>query len=334
MKLNFLVALLFITCEMASAAPPRATLVSVQKLWDKSPHCAFTDLVYWKGQFVCAFREGRSHMAADGRIRVLTSPDGETWTPAAELTLAGFDLRDAGLSITPENRLMLNGGAATRKKDKDHAPTGTFVAFSEDGKTWTEPVVVQEPGRWLWRVKWQDGKAYGISYAAGTQSDGKMATQLLTSEDGLKYTPLVANLASDGWPTEAAVRFAKDGTIYALQRRDGKPLYKSALLGVSRPPYKEWEWHDLGVFVGGPNFIQLPSGQWIAAGRFFDGGVAKTKLAALDVEAKTIEPILELPSGGDSSYPGLVWRDDLLWVSYYSSHEGKTNVYLAKVQIE
>src|SRR4051794_4622318 len=108
MKTNIWAAILFSFCTVASAATPRATLVSVQKLWDKSPHCAFTDLVYWKGQFVCAFREGRSHMASDGKIRVLTSPDGETWTPAAEIALAGFDLRDAGLSVTPDNRLMLN----------------------------------------------------------------------------------------------------------------------------------------------------------------------------------------------------------------------------------
>ncbi|MEK8105428.1 hypothetical protein NKG94_10170 [Micromonospora sp. M12] len=32
--------------------------------------------------------------------------------------------------------------------------------------------------------------------------------------------------------------------------------------------------------------------------------------------------LVALPSGGDTSYPGLVWHDDLLWVSYYSSHEG------------
>ena len=88
--------------------------------------------------------------------------------------------------------------------------------------------------------------------------------------------------------------------------------FPSAFFGVSKPPYTEWQWHDLGMFVGGPNFIQMPVGQWIAAGRFYNGDTPKTKLAALDVEKKTIEPILELPSGGDTSYPGLVWHDDAL----------------------
>jgi hypothetical protein len=90
----------------------------------------------------------------------------------------------------------------------------------------------------------------------------------------------------------------------------------------------------LGVHVGGPNFIQLPSGKWVAAGRFYDGDVPKMKLAWLDVDKPSVEPVLELPSGGDCSYPGLVWHDDTLWVSYYSSHEGKTKIYLANVRVE
>ena len=43
------------------------------------------------------------------------------------------------------------------------------------------------------------------------------------------------------------------------------------------------------------------------------------------------EPALTLPSGGDTSYAGMVWHDGLLWVSYYASHEGKSAIYLARV---
>ncbi|MBT5884330.1 MAG: exo-alpha-sialidase, partial [Planctomycetaceae bacterium] len=32
-------------------------------------------------------------------------------------------------------------------------------------------------------------------------------------------------------------------------------------------------------------------------------------------------------------YPGLVMHNGLLWISYYSSHEQKTSIYLAKVRI-
>ena len=45
------------------------------------------------------------------------------------------------------------------------------------------------------------------------------------------------------------------------------------------------------------------------------------------------EPVLTFPSSGDNSYPGFVWHDGLLWMSYYSSHEGKTSIYLAKIKV-
>ena len=201
-------------------------------------------------------------------------------------------------------------------------------------ETWTKPDIVSEPGRWLWRVKWQDGKAYGISYSSSRGPLGESQTSLMVSDDGVIYRELAPKIFSEGTPTEATLRFDDDGTMYCLQRRDGKPAPKSAFLGSSRPPYTEWKWHDLNKFIGGPNFIRLPSGQWVAAGRFFHGKTTKTDLASLDVEKSSVEPILTLPSGGDTSYPGLLWHENVLWISYYSSHEGKTNIYLAKVRVE
>ena len=29
----------------------------------------------------------------------------------------------------------------------------------------------------------------------------------------------------------------------------------------------------------------------------------------------------------------MVWHQGLLWISYYSSHEGKSSIYLAKVRL-
>ncbi len=48
------------------------------------------------------------------------------------------------------------------------------------------------------------------------------------------------------------------------------------------------------------------------------------------------DPALTLPSRGDNSNPGLVWNPDdkLLWMSYYSSHEGKTSIYLTKIRFD
>jgi hypothetical protein len=316
------------------AAPPHAELLSVTKISDRAPHSAFTDLIFWKGQFICAFREGRGHMSSDGKIRILSSPDGNTWKSVALLELKDYDLRDASLSVMPDGRLMLNGGASRRPKDGDHTPTENFVAFSDDGTSWTTPVQKEfvEPGRWLWRVTWnRHGKAYGVLYQAG---GGANASSLLVTSDGQDYQKLVPTLLDNGRPTEAVLRFDDQENLYCLQRRDGQPPANTAMLGMSTPPYTNWEWHDLGQFLGGPNLIHLPGGDWIAGGRMIRDGKPKTVLAKLDVVKHALEPILELPSGGDTSYPGFVLRDGILYVSYYSSHEGNGRIYFAKVKLQ
>ena len=35
-------------------------IVEIRKIWDAAPHNAFTDLERFKGEWYCAFREGRS----------------------------------------------------------------------------------------------------------------------------------------------------------------------------------------------------------------------------------------------------------------------------------
>jgi len=326
-----LAVLIWSVAAQAFADPPTAELIEVTKIWDRAPHSAFSDLICWRDRFVCAFRDGRGHVSADGKIRVLTSADADAWQAAAVIELAGHDLRDASLSITPDDRLMLIGGAAPRPKDGDRAPTGTFVAFSEDGTNWMPPKIIVPPGRWLWRVTWREGKVYGVSYAT---PEGRPFTALLASDDGTHFRALVPQWLGEGYPTEAVLRFGDDGVIVCLQRRDGAAPDNSAYIGISKPPYSEWQWHDLKIHLGGPNLIRIPSGRWIAAGRIHRDDGPKTELAWLDVEQKSLQPILQLPSGGDTSYPGLVWHDGMLWVSYYSSHEGKACIYLAKVQIE
>ena len=47
----------------------------------------------------------------------------------------------------------------------------------------------------------------------------------------------------------------------------------------------------------------------------------------------TSSAILALPSAGDTSYASMVFHDGLLWISYYSSHEDGTNIYLAKIRL-
>jgi hypothetical protein len=309
----------------AAPAPVTAEIVAVRRIWDRAPHNAFTDLVRHGDEWFCAFREGKAHVSDDGRLRVIRSTDGRTWDSAPLVELAGYDLRDAGVSTMPDGRLMLLGGATVVGPPR--GGTATFVSFSNDGARWTPPRIVLDPGRWLWKATWHEGTAYGVAYA----TSGAGPSALMISKDGRAFREHVAPLLDQGWPTEARLRFDLDGTAYCLHRRD-KSESNTAMLGRAAPPYADWKWRDLGAFLGGPNFIRTPQGHWIAVGRLLDGG-ARTSVLWLDVDRGAMTELARLPSGGDNSYAGLQWYDDMLWISYYSSHEARTSIYLATVKI-
>lgn len=322
-------------------AGDKPEIVSNQMIWNQGKHNAFTDLIRWRDTWYCTFRESDAHVGGDGKIRVLESPDGKAWKSAALLVEDGIDLRDPKLSVTPKDQLMLVMGGSVYHGGRTLLGRQPRVAFSSDGRTWTVAQRVLGEGDWLWRVTWHKGRAYGTSYRLPKRPDaGKIAAtresgksdpsdwklDLLVSDDGIHYES-ITRLDVPGHPNETTLRFLADDEMVALVRRETG----NGWIGVSRPPYRDWKWHETGYRFGGPNCIVLPAGSMWAAGRCHLPGGTKTILARMGAEA--YEPVLTLPSGGDTSYPGLVWHDNLLWMSYYASHEGKSSIYLATIRL-
>lgn len=321
---------------LSAAEPAGAKIVEVRKIWDKTPHSAFTDLIRLNDRWYCSFRVGQGHVSKDGSLQVITSSDGQTWESAALLSDT-MDLRDPKLSITPQGELMMVGAKAYHKPG-DPFVRQSIVSFSKDGREWSKPLDVADRDYWLWRVTWHKGTAYGTAYRSfgvGAQTTQLAGTQrearLYKSTDGRKFETLVASAYTEGFPNEGTVLFMPDDTCYWLLRRDDKA--KTSVLGTSHPPYTDWSWKETGTKIGGPNFIRLPDGRLVAVVRLYDKKV-RTALCWLDPEQAKLTEFLTLPSGGDTSYTGLVWHEGLLWISYYSSHEGKTSIYLAKVAFD
>lgn len=295
------------------------------RIWDSAPHSAFTDLIRFKGRWVCTFREGRGHVSSDGAIRVIGSKDGVKWESMALLKQPNLDLRDPKITVTPEGQLMITAAAAHRATDNQrNVDHDSMVFFSKDGKAWTEPSKIGEHNYWLWRATWFKKQVLMVGYPTVSPNDG--ATRLFSSSDGKRFEVLVPALVKEGFPNESTVIFRKDGTAFCLMRRDGKGF--NGLLGTARPPYKEWTWADVGARVGGPNFVELGDGRLIGVVRLYDG---KTRTSIVELKAGGgIKELEKLPSSGDSSYAGIVNYKGELWISYYSSHEGKTAIYLAR----
>jgi hypothetical protein len=328
-----LLGLIVLACTaMPAFAEEGLRLIEVKKVWDRAPHNAFTDLRRFEGRWYLTFREAPVHTVpevgqAPGKARVLVSDDGEQWQSAALLEAGeNQDVRDPKLSVTPDGRLMLLAAIAPHKQPGVRQP---LVWFSNDGQTFEGPQRVAERGWWLWRITWgPDDRAYGVSY--GSVPDKGRVTRLYLTTDGQNYQTLLPQFTDVTGTNETTIRFLHNGTALALVRRDGGS--HRARLGQARHPYTDWSFQPLDVRLGGPNFIQLPDGRLIGAARFYQPK-PHTAVFWLDREKGQVTKALTLPSGGDTSYPGLVWHEDRLWVSYYASHEGKTSIYLAEIAV-
>lgn len=178
----------------AQGKPDSLTLIKVQKIWDKAPHNAFTDLIWHSGRFFCVFREGKNHVSPDGALRVITSADGEKWESAALITSENSDLRDAKITVTPSGKLMLSGAEALH--DKSVHTHQSLVWFSDDGFKWSKKHEIGDPDFWLWRTTWHNQKAYNFGYGCGE----KKSLRLYKSNDGKTFETLVENLNIDGYP--------------------------------------------------------------------------------------------------------------------------------------
>ena len=96
---------------------------------------------------------------------------------------------------------------------------------------------ILEPKDWLWRVTWHNGKAYGVSYRS---EDDERTAALFESIDGINYNKIVT-WDIFGHPTKTTLRFLETDEMIALVRRD-EVGNRNAYVGISSPPYNEWEW--------------------------------------------------------------------------------------------
>jgi hypothetical protein len=319
------IALPIARCDEPQSGRP--VLVESRRIWNRAPHNAFTDLLRYQDRWYCVFREGKAHVSPDGALRVITSEDGSKWESLALVESSEYDLRDAKLTVTPNNELMLNGAGMIADADVRYFSRTWFS--SDAGRTWDSGRQIGDPGFWLWRTQWHQKTAYSFGYS--TERDRtKRKLRLYRSKDGRKFETHVKQLTAPAGCGEDRILFLKDGSALCLLRHETGD--KMAQLGTSKPPYTDWTWRDLNLRIGGPNMIQLPDGRILAVTRLYAGGT-RTSLSWLDVENGKLTEVLKLPSGGDTSYAGLVLHEGLLWISYYSSHEGRTSIYLAKVKI-
>ena len=159
-------------------------------------------------------------------------------------------------------------------------------------------------------------------------------TALYRTKDGMNYQVVLPALPLPPLACEVTIRFKPDDTMVLLAREGS--MSRRGFLCLAKPPYRIFKVHSVAHGMGGPNLLYLGKDKWLVGTREYPyerpagkKGMA-TVLLRVD-ETGAFRRLLELPSGGDTSYPGFLLQNRTLWISYYSSHQGKTSIYLARL---
>ncbi|WP_100656284.1 hypothetical protein [Alteromonas flava] len=313
----------------------KLSLQWLKRVTFKHNHSAFTDLIEFKTNLWLCFREATNHISGDGKIVVLQlRADGSVISRYA-LNLPGADLRDPKLSVTPMGELLLLAYARFTDNDNRTLRTDNVAWTSQSGLSWSSPISLGPNTWWLWRIRWdtQNNQAFGLAYNRRANRIDLYAGN--PKRHMQRVYPGVLSLSKHGlgYPNESDLHIADDGQLHALVRRDADSFH--AMLGTARAPYTHWHWRDLGCYIGGPVWFALDKKNFIVAGRTWNGKTMITRLWQLNIDTARLLPLLDLPSGGDNSYPGLVVRGHTLYVSYYSSHHDNcSEIYLAALTLE
>jgi len=204
-------------------------------------------------------------------------------------------------------------------------------------------------GHYIWKANTFNGRAYlcgrrNREFDIKARGEGAtVESAMLESDDGLIWR--TRTLFQEVRGDETAFQFGPKGDILAIGRRGGD---KAQLL-KSKPPYRKWTRREMDRYIGGPLLTKW-GGRHVAGGRKSGAALVgkrgpKTSLYWLNPEAKNEKDLLtefvELPSNGDTSYPGFVELSPTrAIVSWYSSHEkdskGKqiTAIYMADLKIQ
>lgn len=300
-------------------------------IWSSDKYCAFTSMIQYDDGYYMSFREGETHVANNdfGNIRILYSKEGLVWNTYEILSLPNVDLRDPYFSINPDGMLVLSCGGRIYEDGKYIISTYVSVISKDRKFTNLEMISVldnpQLSSLWLWRLAWLNGEGYGLGY-------GEQGLYLLMTKDAKSFT-IVSHIQIGTNPSEGVIKFDAEGKMVALIRTE-----QTAYIGYSFPPYTDWIWNDIGVFLGGPDLLILNDDTYLCAGR----SITKESIYDTSIFAYQNGKMTQLasfPSYGDSDsgYPAMIIKGTDLWMSFYSrrySYVWEPSIYIYKISLQ
>ena len=166
-------------------------------------------------------------------------------------------------------------------------------------------------------MKWIGKKAYGFLYIP--------RFSFVESDNGLDFR-VIATPSIDGVATEASLALFDNEHLVSVVRVNRK----NAMIGLYNLKIQSFQWYDSGVRLDAPVLVNVGNEIYVC-GRYFRDNIITTSIFRLNKTTYKLEFILDLPSGGDCAYPGLVYEKGLLYISYYNANkDGSSEIIFVK----
>ena len=311
---NPLADTMYLAADDASPADVLSVRTVVRDGWYNMP----TDLAWWGGYYWLSYRRSTGHSCARGNSAVvmLRSNDLKRWREVAVFEPPGgvVDGRGIAAGHLTQDEARLYIFSPVQFPGESEEPSRIYMSWTEDGQTWSPPQVLRlgDYYPYTWRVRLYEGRFYSaICYRE--HDEGPF--DLIVSDDGVNWERQARIAASDPrhFTEESDLHWRPDGELWCVVRSHG-----SALMYWARPPYDSWDGVDLEVRCDAPALC-ASGGRVYLAGRVGVGGNQHGTTGVYQLEHGQADPVLVMPPGGDSSYPGLISLDaGQLAMSYYS----------------
>lgn len=107
----------------------------------------------------------------------------------------------------------------------------------------------------------------------------------------------------------------------------------NTIIGTCKLDGTGFTWYDSGVQLESPEAIRV-DGDIYVAGRYVRENKRSTALFKYNPSSRNLDFLLDLSEGGDCGYPGMVYYNGKLFLSYYRKNKmSQTSIYLAEIEI-
>ena len=303
------------------------------------------DVTYFKGRFYFAFRTAPSHFASKKtRIYVLSSADREKWELEADFHL-GADLREPRFAIFHDSLFFYFFEGGTNPLSFE--PRQAWGSATSGNKDWKKARSLGIDGYVPWRFRDRNDTLYVSAYYGVNlyRADHQADLRLFYSLDGFVWhkiseKPQVGGRSGE----EGEFIFDAKGNLWGTVRleSEGAYLVKSKANNIS-----EWALRKTGFKYDSALLFLYKDEVYLVSRRNIEGEMDKaprkapyafrksynltrysltpkvTAIFRLDKEKMEMIHVLDIPSTGDTAFPGIIdLGNGRFWLLNYSSDLG------------